>query len=694
MRYTGCVPFLFSVLVLTASIRPLHASKIDLSRATPVPANEEIPVQDFFRPRLLQQPVLNPSGTRIAAAISAGEDKHELLVYNLADQKEDRMGALGDKDIYGVRWLSDDRLMFSIGYEKKSPMGLFVTGIRALNEVHPIFQYYNSSVVALPASDRMHPLIWNRYDRLTDEANHDLGVAEAYADVRTGEMINLEVAADGMELQHAILDTRKNNERHVVHRFPLPKEGIVDWYIADKEGHLEFCVVYVDGEPRLLRLAGDHWEKCPVDLTQIDVLTCGNKPGELVVRGPRRDGKPRAVQFMDGATGQLGEVIVDDKDYDFYSGDLSDGYLYRDPITRKIVGVMYDRDGPTTVWFNDSYRHLQLMLEKMFPGQVVRIIDSDDAQKVFLIATFSDRQPVQYQWADLGKQKAGLLQNSAPWIDPKRMRPMIPIHFKTRDGHHLDAYLTLPAGATKQHPPPMVVLPHGGPWARDCWGFDGEVQFLASRGYAVLQPNYRGSNGYDWRFPVDDQYDFVKMHDDVTDATKALMKSGYIDPKRVAIMGGSFGGYLAVDGVVNEPDLYRCAVTVAGVFDWAKHISETKYYQYESYVYGYFMRHLGSPKSNPEYFDAISPGRHVDRIKVPVFVAGGGDDPRVEIAQSKDLLSELERYHVPHESYIASEETHGMHHLDKQVELYTRIEAFLAKYLAPEPGATAAAGSP
>jgi dipeptidyl aminopeptidase/acylaminoacyl peptidase len=171
------------------------------------------------------------------------------------------------------------------------------------------------------------------------------------------------------------------------------------------------------------------------------------------------------------------------------------------------------------------------------------------------------------------------------------------------------------------------------------------------------------------------------MHDDVTDAAKTMIASGLIDPKRIGIMGGSFGGYLAVSGVVNEPDLYRCAVTIAGVFDWESLIKDKKYDQFASPVFGRMVLKLGDAKTQPEKFDTISPGRHADRIRVPVFVAGGKDDGVVEIEQSRNLLASLEKYHVPHEKLIVSEEGHGMGHLDNQVKLYSRIELFLAKNL-------------
>ena len=174
------------------------------------------------------------------------------------------------------------------------------------------------------------------------------------------------------------------------------------------------------------------------------------------------------------------------------------------------------------------------------------------------------------------------------------------------------------------------------------------------------------------------------MHDDVTDATKSMIASGLIDKTRIAIMGGSFGGYLAIAGVVNEPSLYRCAVTIAGVFDWEQQVQSEKYDQYESPYYGWMIKKLGDPKKNREKFEAISPGRHVDRIRVPVFVSGGKEDRTVEIQQSKRLISELEKYHVSYEKYLVGDEGHGMAHLDNEVELYTRIEAFLEKNLKPK----------
>ncbi len=674
--------FVFCALLAFCTPPRAHAAKIDLSRDTPVPATEPIPVYDFFRPNLLSQPSLNPSGTHIAAVVATGEGGHQLLVYELATKKIELVGVPGDRDIYYATWLNDRRLLFQLSARKLYGVGLMVADVGSLTSAYPLLQYYNSSIVAVPPSDRLHPLVWNRWDGLDNAAHNDLGVAILNTDVKGGKIVDLLSAnADLLQLDYV----REQNLRHILKTFPAPTGGNTVSYIADVEGQLDFAVTALDGLLTLHHFTAGRWEKCPIDLDRIDVIGCGDRRGQLVVMAPREDGKPRAVRYLDGVTGQLGDVLLQDAAYDFYSGGLGEGWLYRDPVKQQIIGAVFERTGPQVVWFTEEYRALQKILNGYFPGLVVRILGSDLAQKRFLVATFSDRQPAMYQWVDLEQRAVGLFKRTAPWIDPTRMQPMTPIKFKTRDGHRLDAYLTLPAGATKANPPPLVVLDHGGPWARDTWSFNGEVQFLASRGYAVLQPNYRGSNGTAWMFPESDSWDFAKMHDDVTDATKAMIASGLVDKNRIAIMGGSFGGYLAISGVVNDPELYRCAITIAGVFDWAQQVLSKKYDQYDSPVFAYMMRKLGDPAKNPAMFEKISPGRHTENIRVPVFISGGTSDQTVEIEQSRTLISNLKRHNVPYESYIVADEGHGMAHLDAEVELYTRIEAFLAKNLAKAP---------
>lgn len=666
--------FCASLALGLVSSSAIAGPKFDLDRIEPVPADQQIPIQDFFRPRLLSEPKLNLTGTHVAAIITASEDRHQLLVYDLKTQKIETFCPGGDADIYQVDWLDARRLVFHISARKIWGLALFAADVGKIDEPYLLLQYLGSYLVSVPIKNRLRPLVWNQVERIK------VGVNRINTDIKTGQFVNL-LTANGR-----ITPTmEKDNDDHVVETYPVPEHGIVYSYLADKEGELAFAFTGDEkGDLMMHRLVDGKWVRCPVDLEAVDVIGCGDEPGQIVVRGPRQEGKPRALQFMDAATGRLGDVLMQDKGYDFH------GWLYRDPINHNIIGVMGERAAPFTTWFNDEYRNLQKVLNGFFPNTMVRIIGSNEAQNFFLVASFSDRQPPIYSWVDLEKKTAGLLKKSAPWIDPQRMQPVNMIKFKTRDGRQLDAYLTMPKGARKMTPPPLVVLCHGGPWSRDSWGFDSEAQFLVSRGYAVLQPNFRGSTGCNWMFPLEDEWDFRKMYDDVIDATKTMIASGLIDSERIGIMGASFGGYLAIAGVVNEPTLFRCAVTNAGVFDWEDDLKDQKFYKYSGTSFGRYLRKLGDPKKQPEKFDAISPGRHVDKIRVPVFVAGGKEDYTVDIKQSKDLVSALRKYNVPYESMLVSGEGHGMARFEHRVEFYTRIEAFLEKYLKP---AKPAAGS-
>jgi len=669
------------LLILGGAPGALVASeKFDLNREVPVPANEPIPLLDFFRPEIMQSPKLNPSGTHIAAIVGTADDHTQLMVYDLKKQAIEMVGARGDSDIARVDWLNNERLIYSISVKKIAGIGLFVGDVGALSNAAPLLQYVGSTLVAVPPDDRTHPLVRLAENSLNTGAYGV--VARLNTDVKQGKILDLSIpGADQMQLD----ETTANNQRHIMDSYPLLKteHGFDTGYLADKEGRLAFGFTSEDGRQALHRLAGENWDTCPEDLEEINVIGCGDNSGEIVVVGPRQGGKPRPLEVLEGATGKVVEVLLQDSAYDF------DGWLYRDPLSHLIVGAVYNRAAPRVTWFTEAYRNLQKVVDGLFPGMVVRILGTDEAGKIVLLRTFSDRQPSIYSWADLENHTAGLIKNSAPWIDPQRMQPMNVLKFKTRDGRHLDAYLTQPAGASKQHPPPLVVLPHAYITERDSWGYNAEVQFFTTRGYAVLQPNYRGSAGYGWMFPTDDEWAFRKMHEDVTDAVKTLIATGMVDRERVAIVGTSFGGFLALSGVAFEPDLYRCAVAISAVPDWGRVINDYRHEQYSSAFYSRMVFKLGDPKKEREKFNAMSPLEHAGQIRVPVLLSWSEYDPSVQISDLKSLASAVERNHVPVETMSFVNEADGVHHLGHKLELYTRIEAFLARNIGPAKPATA-----
>ncbi len=670
------------VVVLSLLALPALAKKKEdpLARMTPVAADQPIPAVDFFRPRLFTNPELNPAGTHFAAIVSGEADRLDLMAFDLATKKAERLTAGGNYDINAYEWLNDKRLLFSITQDKMYSTGLFAVELGRFSQSY-VLQRRNVVVpVGFPKEKPLHAILWIKHS-----SQHDGG---------DGGVVKIDTRRSMDSKDGSLFMNGDDGLRaDIVETYPDPKGGDPVGYITDKRGEMAFALTVKDGRATLHRYVDSKWVQSPVDVDEMPVIGVGDEPGELLTLGAREEGKPRALHRLNAVTGERGELLFQDEKYDF-----TGVRIYRHPVDNRILGVQYQRKGPQSVWFDEGYERIQGALGKAFPGEVVRILGSDRAEKQFFISVSSDVRPAAYFHVKLETKTFAPVANVAPWIDPKRMRPMQMITYKARDGREIEGYVTLPEGASMENKAPLVVLPHGGPWVRDNWGWDAEVQFLASRGYAVFQPNYRGSTGYAWRFPEKDLWDFRKMHDDVTDGVKAVIKTRMIDADRIAIMGGSFGGYLALSGAAHEPELYRCAITVAGVFDWERVMKDARGSDYFRGRYGALKRHLGDPAKRKVAFEEISPIKHVDKVKIPVFVAHGTQDIVAAVGQSKALIAELKKYGVPHEKQIERGEGHGFRKVDNQVELYTAVEAFLAKHLAMRAekaaGASTTAGVP
>jgi dipeptidyl aminopeptidase/acylaminoacyl peptidase len=668
----------FGALALALVVPCLaRAEKLDLNRTEPVPANQPIPVMDFFRPELLRSPTVNLAGTHVAALVAGDEDHTSLMVYDLKTQKMEGRGARGDSDITFVQWLTDDLLVFMINYKKESNYVFCAGHPGSLSQAYPLLQNINGNLIVVPPGDRAHPL--SRIGPHSDVTGQYGEVVTLDAKVNYGALMDL--SGDGTLVSgKGIDDAAEGNVRHIVARHPVLEtpQGWDTQYWADKDGKLAFAESSTGGVLTLHRLDGEKWVNCPEDPDQIEIIDSGDNPGEILVVGQRREGKPRALEILNAADGTSKGTLIEDPAYDF------DGWVYRSPSTRAILGVIYDGAVPKVAWFDEGFRNLQNMFNKLdvFKGQTARIIgNSADGRGVLLLA-YSDTHPATYYWADLKAKTFGPIKSSRPWIDPARMQPMGMIKYKTRDGHKLDAYVTMPAGATKQNPPPLVVLPPGSQWGRSRWGYDSEAQYFASRGYAVLQPNHRGSSGYRGMFPIEDEWDFKKMYQDVADATAAFVGTRLVDPNRVAIVGTNFGGFLALAAAAYEPSRYQCAVAVSpDAVDWGKYIKEDKYFEFSSPYYSRLVRKLGDPKLDPQKFDALSPLGHADQIRAAVLVCNGQYDPTFVTNETKELVSIVKRNRPTSDTIYFLNESGGVRHLANKVELYSRIDTFLSQNL-------------
>ncbi len=343
------------------------------------------------------------------------------------------------------------------------------------------------------------------------------------------------------------------------------------------------------------------------------------------------------------------------------------------------VGAFFVDGKPRTAFFDNAAPEARLYrsLEAAFANASVRITSQTADGRLALVQVSSDRNPGDFYFFDTVTKKADYLLSRRDWFDPEDMGEMRPITLAARDGLPLHGYVTLPKGSSGKNLP-TVVLAHGGPFdIQDVWGFDGDAQMLAEAGYAVLQVNFRGSGGYGQAFTDAGARQWGgTMQDDLTDATRWLIQQGIADPGKVCIYGASYGAYASLMGVAKEPGLYRCAAGYVGVYDLPTMHTEGDIQQRGSGE-TYLREWIGERTA----LAAASPNRIADRIKVPVFLAAGGEDKRAPIAHSKLMERALIKAGVPVETLYYDTEGHGFYVEAHQKEYYTRLLAFLSRHL-------------
>jgi dipeptidyl aminopeptidase/acylaminoacyl peptidase len=305
------------------------------------------------------------------------------------------------------------------------------------------------------------------------------------------------------------------------------------------------------------------------------------------------------------------------------------------------------------------------------------IVSQDKARKKWVVAYSADVTPTTYYLYDRDAKKLTKLFTAKPELEKYKLAPMKPVIIKSRDKLDLVSYLTLPVGAEPK--PPMVLLVHGGPWARDSWGYDGQAQWLANRGYAVLQVNFRGSSGFGKKFlHAGDREWAGKMHDDLIDAVKWAVKEGYADEKKVAIMGGSYGGYAALVGVTFTPDTFACAISMVGPSNLVTLLKSIP--PYWEPLKKMFAVRVGELEDE-DFLKARSPLFKADKIKIPMLIAQGKNDPRVKEAESKQIVEAIRKAGKPVTYLLFKDEGHGLRRPENRMKFFAAAEAFLAKNL-------------
>jgi dipeptidyl aminopeptidase/acylaminoacyl peptidase len=642
-------------LPVAAALGARPAGAADQPGPAPLP-----PVEAYGRLPAIESPRLSPDGQAIAF-LSSLSGRRCLIIRHLDreqgdDAPADRAICPGEDEVRSFSWKSADRLIVEV--YGQSPAGGDELRTR-------------SRLVSLDAKGR-HPvsLIDPRPERAVDFGEDHI------VDLLPSDPDNVLIAsyrpgADSPDVLR--VDVETGRKRLVV----AGHDGITGWK-TDAAGQVRVGSAVQDG---MLRVYYRDDQAQPFQLIrQVDaayassfaVLAVGDAPGLLYVGSTEATGR-RAIYRYDTRTGRFLDAYATNPKVDIDTLIIDRGAP---------LGYGFTVDEPALVYTDPALRRDAEQVAAALPGYRTSVVDNTADGRRSLIFAAGGNRPGAYYLMTRGSDRATLAPVGAirPDIPDSALAPVIPISYAARDGLTIHGYVTLPPGVTRDsisRPMPFVVLPHGGPSARDRLGFDYLAQMIASRGYGVLQPNYRGSRGYGGAFERAGFAEWgLKMQDDVTDGTRWLIDGGLADPARICIVGWSYGGYAALMGAVKTPELYRCAASMAGVTDLRRRLDRAAQSRFAD---------LNLPRfdSDPAVIAANSPVLHADDIRVPVFLAHGERDFTVSVKDSRDMEAALKAAGKPVETLYFPDDDHYLYREADRVAFVKALDGFLARNLGP-----------
>lgn len=464
------------------------------------------------------------------------------------------------------------------------------------------------------------------------------------------------------------LDVQSGNSVILVTQRP----PVTDWF-ADQRGVVRFGFGYRQDQALYLGrdAVDDPWRTLEkfkrFEGPEFEPITFGATPNLLYVFASH-EGR-RAAWLLDLDEHSDAKLVYSNPEV-----DVEDVIAW--PSDGHVAGFLYETDRPHTYYIDPQAAAIDAALEKAMPGEYHSVVSASRDGTKLLCASFSDVMPLRYFVLDLANKKFSALGQENSQLSKVRLATMKSVSVPGAGGIHIPGYLTLPVDAKPGARLPAIVYPHGGPYAQDHWGYDPIVQMLASRGYAVLQLNFRGSTGYGsaWRDAGHQAWGTV-MHDDITAGAHWLLSEGIADPARMCIVGWSYGGYAALIGAVKEPQLYKCAVSIAGVSDLAGLQAD------DDRFYGGKLAVQDSTGTNKPELAAESPLRQADRIRIPVLLIHGEDDYTVLARHSKEMAKALTHAGVHNELVLIPHAEHALLGMQARLTLLTHLEAFLGQNL-------------
>ena len=659
MRSTSS--FLIRIAAFFLIVAGLLSPSLSAAQTTPVP------VEHFFKTPDFSAATFSPDGRSIGMLMPGKNGRISLFVLDVGNTQPELIANYEDKDVRSFHWVNNERLIYDLNDRQfNDNRTFFGPGLYAVNKdrskrLRLVTHQGTGGAVNVSGS----ALAWHTYflSVVSGSATPDIYVVQ-----------NISADSDILDLYR--LNTLTGNTE-LIHR-----PGKVIKWVIDRHG-VPSVMQTLEGPQTHLFYRDpqqNEWRKLATSTwasgDTIDPILFSND-NELYVRA--NNGKDtRALYRMNLDNGQLdAEPVIGLKGY-----DLSATLIYSER-QKKVLGMRYEMAKMATLWFDPALKEQQQQIDAMLPAttNLVSFADRSDT-RLALVHAFSDVDPGSWYLFDLDKQQKIRLGTARKDIHPEQMSEKNRVSYRARDGLEIPAYLTLPNQRQEKNLP-MVVLVHGGPYVRGGhWDWNPQVQFLASRGYAVLEPDFRGSTGYgDKHFRAGMKQWGLAMQDDIADGAQWAIAEGVADPKRICIAGASYGGYSVLMGLIRNPELFRCGINWVGVTDinllydihWSDMSDEWKWYGMPVLI--------GDQKADAAQLKASSPLENATRITQPLLMAYGKKDRRVPIEHGEKFYRAVKERNPAVEMIIYPEEGHGFRLLKNNVDFWTRSEQFLQQHI-------------
>ena len=627
------------------------------------------PVEDYMKQATYSSARISPNGKYLGIIVDRG-DQDVLSILRLSDMSLVKVNILPDKkSVAGFEWIGDERVMFTAvrkfgGFAAPAGTGEWYAVNADGTQSRPVIFYGTRDVTQ--QSKTVGNQSFSLLDPLDEDPRHVLMQARYRA------------SKDGAGTDLVMVDTVTGSRKTLA---SAPRENCSITLDEKKEARFALCVDDEDEQGNFdtvselyRREADGKWtlvNKSAATGQQLQVLGTSDDGTIYALQDDRKN--PAAFGTVNRETGAFQQLFKD---------DVSEVASWvSSPTDDTVLAVVTEAGAPRVTLVNEEHPDSELYasLAGAFPGQMVNFSSATRDGKQIIVSVYSDKNPGELYLYDRTSGKARFLMKGREWLDEKQSASIRPFSFKSRDGLTIHGYLTLPKGSNGKNLP-LIVSPHGGPMGpRDNWLFNPETQLFASRGYATLQVNFRGSGGFGKAF---EDMAYGQWHtgimNDIIDATKWAIADGVADADRICIYGGSFGGYSALMAPAREPGLFKCSVGYVGLYDAQIQMKLSDTSRSDGGM-RYLKRAFGNTRAEQ---DAMSPITHADKITLPVFLAAGARDPRCPPEHTEAMFAALEKAgNKPEGMMIASGEQHGFYKLENRVELYSKMLEFFARHI-------------